>query len=220
MVSHELRNPITGVKGYAQLLKRRGVYDERAVDTIIDQAGMLERLVQDLVDASRVQVGRLELELGQVDFVAAVRACADQAQAQTREHTIRVETPDHPLEGRWDRTRLGQVLHNLLTNAIKYSPDGGEILVRVEDLGSEVQTSIRDQGRGIAPDKLSRVFERFYRVDPATLAARSLGLGLYITRAIVEGHGGRIWAESDGEGLGSTFTFRLPLVELTSQRGE
>jgi PAS domain S-box-containing protein len=212
MVSHELRNPIAGVKGYAQLLKRRGVYNERAVDTIIDQAGTLERLVQDLVDASRVQLGQLELELDQMDLVAAARACADQVQAQTQEHTIRIEVPDHPLEGCWDRTRLGQVLHNLLTNAIKYSPDGGEVLVRVEDLSGQVRTSVRDQGRGIAPDKLTRVFERFYRADPSVEAARSLGLGLYITRAIVESHGGQIWAESEGEGQGSTFVFTLPIA--------
>jgi PAS domain S-box-containing protein len=209
MVTHELRNPLASIKGFGQLLKQRGTYSRRAVETIVDQASVLERLINDLLDASRVQVAHLELQRSRVDLVAEAHACVEQAWRQTTAHEIRVEGPDRPLEGWWDRVRLGQVFSNLLTNAIKYSPDGGEVLVLIEDLGTEVRTSIRDRGRGIAPDKLERLFERFYRIDTAE-AASSLGLGLYIARGIVTSHGGRIWAESDGEGQGSTFIFTLP----------
>ena len=218
MVTHELRNPIAGIKGYGQLLKRRGEYSERAVEAIVGQAGVLERLVNDLLDASQVQIGQLQLRRDRMDIVAEARACTERAQSLTAAHEIHVEAPDRPLEGWWDRTRLGQVLSNLLVNAIKYSPDGGEVLVRVEDLGPEVLVSVRDRGRGIAPDKLPRLFGRFYRVDNFE-AARSLGLGLYIARGIVAGHGGRIWAESGGEGMGSTFSFTLPYGKPTEDRG-
>ena len=212
MVTHELRNPIAGVKGYGQLLRRRGEFNERAVETILDQAGVLERLVNELLDASTVQVGQLQLQRGRTDLVAEARACAEQAQHLTLAHEIRVVAPDRPLEGWWDRARLGQVFSNLLSNAIKYSPDGGEVLVTFEDLGPEAQVSVRDQGRGIASDKLTLLFGRFYRADDFQ-ASRSLGLGLYITQGIVASHGGRIRAESDGQGRGSTFSFTLPYGE-------
>jgi PAS domain S-box-containing protein len=217
MVTHELRNPITGIKGFGQLLKRRGEHNERAVEAILHQVGLLERLVNDLLDASRVQVGQLQLQRGRVDLVAEVQACAEQAQQQTAAHEIRVDAPNRPLEGWWDRARLEQIFSNLLTNAIKYSPDGGEVLVAVRDLGAEAQVSVRDQGRGIAPDKLPHLFERFFRADDFE-AARSLGLGLYITRGIVASHAGRIWAESDGVGKGSTFSFTLPYAEPAAER--
>jgi PAS domain S-box-containing protein len=215
MVTHELRNPIASIKGFGQVLKRRGEYSERVVDSILDQAGILERLSLDLLDALRVQVGELQLQPGRVDLVAETHACAEQAQYETTAHAIRVDAPNRPLVGCWDRTRLGQVFSNLLTNAIKFSPGGGEILVIVEDLGAEARVSVRDQGRGIAPEKLPHIFGRFYRADNFA-AARSLGLGLYIARGIVNSHGGRIWAESDGEGRGITVSFTLPYAGLAA----
>jgi PAS domain S-box-containing protein len=219
MVTHELRNPLTTVKGFAQLLRERGTYSRRAIEMIVEQSEVLERLVNDLIDASRVQLGRLQLERSLVDLVAQARVCVEQARRQTMAHEIGIQAPDGPLMGRWDRTRLGQIFANLLTNAIKYSPEGGEILVQVEDLGTEARISVSDQGRGIAPEHLPHLFERFYRVD-ATQAARSLGLGLYITQAIVTSHGGRIWAESAGEGNGSRFLFTLPYAELSADGGD
>ena len=217
MVTHELRNPLTTIRGFAEILLEQGTYSGQAVEMIVEQSDVLERLVNDLLDASRVQVGHLQLERGAVDLVALGRACVEQARRQTTEHRIAVEAPELPLVGRWDRTRLGQVFATLLTNAITYSPAGGEIVVRIEDTGTEARVSVSDRGRGVAPDELPRLFERFYRADAAQ-AARSLGLGLYITRGIVVSHGGRIWAESDGVGSGSRFIFTLPYQDSPTTR--
>ena len=209
MVTHELRTPLTAVKGYAQLLEKRGVYSAEAVRTIRDQATLLERLVGDIMQASELEAGRLSLQLESVDLVREVRAGVERFRAQTEDHTLRVEAPDELPEGRWDRDRIGQVLSNLLSNAIKYSPDGGEILVRVEDGGTEARVSVTDHGLGVPPEALPRLFDRFYRVDSASGSARGQGLGLYISRGIIEAHGGRIAVQSQ-PGIGSTFSFSLP----------
>jgi signal transduction histidine kinase len=121
-----------------------------------------------------------------------------------------VDAPEAPLEGNWDHDRLMQVLDNLLSNAVKYSPAGGEIVVRLDDRGDAAQVSVHDQGNGIAAETLPRLFDRFYRTDNADTTARGLGLGLHISKLLVEAHGGRIWAESPGPGQGSTFTLVLP----------
>lgn len=210
MVTHELRNPLASILGYAQIMRRRGEYMERGVDVVLTQARRLERLIGDLLDVSRVEAGQLHLRREETDLVALVRAAADQAQALTRAHEVRFDGPDSPLIGQWDRDRLEQVLQNLLANATKYAPDGGAIVVRVEDRGCEVQVSVADQGPGIAPDALPNLFARFFRTPEARASgAEGLGLGLYISRTLVEAHGGRIWAEST-PGEGSTFTFALP----------
>ena len=122
---------------------------------------------------------------------------------------MRVETPETPICGEWDRDRLGQVLDNLLSNAVKYSRPGGEIVVRVEPNGSEAWVRVVDEGEGIPPETLPRLFERYYRADRSDPKV-GLGLGLYIARMLVEAHGGRIWAEST-PGQGSTFTIALPV---------
>ena len=140
----------------------------------------------------------------------AAQACAEEAQATSGEHTIRVEAPDGPLEGIWDRDRLAQIFRNLLGNAIKYSPDGGEIVLRIEDRGDRAELSIRDHGLGIEAAALPKLFDRLYRAESSTGGVKGIGLGLYITRELVEAHGGRIWAESEGPGHGSTFRFTLP----------
>ncbi len=133
-----------------------------------------------------------------------------QAQATTQTHTLRAEFPHSLVSGTWDPDRVQQVLENLLSNAIKYSPEGGEIVVKVTSLENEVQVSITDQGTGIAEDVLPNLFRRFYRIrTPKTLRMPGLGLGLYITKSLVEAHGGEIRAESTA-GVGSTFTFTLP----------
>jgi signal transduction histidine kinase len=213
MVTHELRNPLASIKGYAELMQRRGAYSEAAVDTIVTQAKQLERLIEDLLDVSRLQVGQLKLQPGETDLVALARAAAAQAQTLTHVHTIRVVAPEPPLVGRWDATRLEQVLQNLLSNAVKYSPDGGEIVVRVEDLPRQARVSVTDQGIGIPPEALPRLFQRFFRTEEAQARGiEGLGLGLHISRALVEAHGGRLWAESL-PGQGSTFVFTLPRQE-------
>jgi NtrC-family two-component system sensor histidine kinase KinB len=210
MVTHELRNPLASIRGYAQIMRRRGEYMERGLDVILTQSRRLERLIGDLLDVSRAEAGQLQLRREESDLVELVRAAADQAQALTRAHEVRFEGPDGPLLGQWDRDRLDQVLQNLLANATKYAPDGGTIVVRVEDRGCEARVSVADQGPGIAPDALPSLFGRFFRTEEARASgAEGLGLGLYISRTLVEAHGGRIWAESM-LGQGSTFTFALP----------
>jgi NtrC-family two-component system sensor histidine kinase KinB len=215
MVTHELRNPLASLRGYAQIMRHRGEYMERGLDVILTQSRRLERLIGDLLDVSRVESGQLALQRDETDLVSLSRAAADQAQALTRAHEVRFEGPDEPLFGWWDRDRLAQVLQNLLTNATKYSPDGGTIVVRVAGDGGEVRVSVADQGPGIAPEALPNLFRRFYRTAEAKISgAEGLGLGLYISRSLVEAHGGRIWAESI-PGQGSTFTFTLPRADRT-----
>src|SRR5207248_7287160 len=120
-----------------------------------------------------------------------------QVQALGPSQAVRVRAPGGPLEGWWDPDRLEQVLQNLLTNALKYSPDGGEILVQVEDLGREARVSVGDHGPGISAEAVPRLFERFYRADNEASDQEGLGLGLYITKALVEAHGGSVGVESE-----------------------
>jgi signal transduction histidine kinase len=199
------------------LMERRGAFNERAVRSIVAQTGHLERLIGDLLDASRLEAGALELRPEPLDLVEPVRACAEEAQATWERHTIRVEAPDAPLEGTWDRDRVSQVIGNLLGNAVKYSPDGGEILVRVRDRGDEADVSIRDQGVGIDAGALARLFDRFYRAEDVAGSIRGVGLGLYISKELVAAHGGRLWAESAGAGRGSTFHVTLPYRPATPE---
>jgi two-component system phosphate regulon sensor histidine kinase PhoR len=214
MVTHELRTPLTSVKGYAQLMQRRGVYSDQAVGVIVSRAAHLERLLGDLLDLSRLEGGRLELRRARVDLVVLARAMAEQAQVLTRLHAVRVEAPERPLEGWWDRDRVEQVLQNLLSNAVKYSPEGGEVVLRVEDVGGEARVAVTDRGLGVSAEALPRLFDRFYqaRIGRTAGDAEGLGLGLYITRSLVEAHGGRIQAESV-LGRGSTFAVTLPYGE-------
>jgi signal transduction histidine kinase len=208
MVSHELRNPVAAIRGYAQLMRRRASYSEQGVETIVAQADQLARLIDDLLLASQIESDRLDLRLVETDLVAEARAAAEHLRAQRA--AIRVETPPKPLPVLADRQRLGQVLANLLTNAVKYSSDDSEILVRVGQQAQEAYVAVADQGIGIPPEALPRLFERFFRVAGAAERARGVGLGLYISGQIVESHGGRIRVESE-PGRGSTFTVSLPI---------
>ncbi|MGE3270393.1 MAG: PAS domain S-box protein [Chloroflexota bacterium] len=211
MVGHELRTPLSALRGHAQLMKRRQTFAESSVDVIIDQADRLERLIRDLTDVSRLEAGRLSVEREPMDLVELVYRCAEQARGQAQGHVIRVDGPDKPIIGRWDRDRLAQVMTNLLSNAIKYSPEGGEVLVTIERRPGDVLVAVQDRGLGIPVERLAHVFDRFYRVQETAAMAGGLGLGLYISKLLIGAHGGRIWAASDGPGQGSTFSFTLPL---------
>ena len=210
IVTHELKGPLTSIKGYSQIMQRQESYNERAVESILLQTGQIERLVDDMLDAARTDADRLELQRAQVDLVDVARTAVEQARAATAGHTIRVETNLPRLTGDWDRERLVQVFSNLLSNAVKYSPYGGEIVVTVDRVNDAAQVSVIDQGVGIPRDALPRLFERFYRVkDADRVDIKGLGLGLYITRSLIEAHGGQISVTSE-PGRGSTFTFTLP----------
>lgn len=209
MATHELRNPLTGIKGNAQLMQRRAAYSERAVASIITQADQLERLVEDLLLASQIEADHLELDPEESDLVAEVRAAADAV--GVAEAGICVEAPAEPVRVLADRRRIGQVFANLLSNAVKYSRDAaGEIVVHVSQAGDEARVAFIDRGVGIPAASLPHLFDRFYRVSGAAGYASGLGLGLYISHRIVKAHGG--WIEVESElGQGSTFTVVLPL---------
>ena len=214
MAAHELRTPVTSILGFAQLVQRREPQD-RQVATIVRQAASLDRLISDLIDSARLEDSeredrRLELRRERCDLVNLARDMAEQIQPLSEAHPIRLDAPAETIMGVWDRERLGQVIQNLLINAVKYSPGGGEIVISLADLGDAVRLAVQDRGVGIPPAVLPRIFDAFYRVERTSRTVRGLGLGLYISRSLVEAHGGQILAESAGEGTGSTFTVTLP----------
>ena len=229
VVSHELRTPLTSILGYTELLQAREFPpNERRelVETVWKQATHLSNLVEDLLNVSRIDAGRITLSrwvlsLGQLvrELTAQLNRSLDQSR-----HRLLLDVGERLPPVYADRDRLRQVLGNLLSNAIKYSPGGGEIVLHAEVLRTPppgapplppepaMLISVRDPGIGIPPEELPRIFERFYRVDNSnTRKIGGTGLGLAITQALVELHGGRIWVEST-PGLGSTFFFTLPLA--------
>ena len=209
LVCHELRSPLSAIRGYAQLLQRRSPSPDPVLERIVGQTQQLTRLVDDLAGAAELGSGQLRLERAAVDVVQVARSVVEQARQQGTSHALLLEGVRGPLIGVWDPGRLEQILHNLVGNAIKYSPAGGEIVVQVTDQGDQAQISVRDQGLGIPPEALPKLFDRFYRVERKTCRSSGLGLGLFITRTLVEAHGGRIWVESE-PGRGSTFYVTLP----------
>ncbi|MCP3139615.1 hybrid sensor histidine kinase/response regulator [Pyxidicoccus xibeiensis] len=212
--SHELRTPLAAAKGHAHLalLKLGGETEAgpgKSLKIINRQIDRMAKLVEDLLDISRLQAGRLSLELERFDLSHLVHETRDRMAVLSQGHEIQVEAPEQ-LEGTWDRGRLDQVLTNLLSNAIRYSPEGGPVLVRLSGEGEEgVHLAVKDRGVGIPKDKQGLIFERFGRAHGSKYGG--LGLGLTISQGIVEQHGGRIWVESVGApGEGSTFHVWLP----------
>jgi PAS domain S-box-containing protein len=209
MISHDLASPLTVLRARAQLLKRRQKYDEESITAILEQTARMDRLIGDLRELAQVESGGLSIQREDVDLVGLAQGAVERARTLTTGHALRVTEPELPVVVTGDRDRLGQVLDNLLGNAIKYSP-GGEVLVTVEAVRGQAYLRVADQGPGIPADALPHLFERFYRGEHAT-GDGGLGLGLYISRMLVEAHGGRIWAASK-PGSGSTFTVMLPLA--------
>jgi signal transduction histidine kinase len=218
IASHDLRTPATVLKIQAQMLKRElGSENVKAVERVqmmLEQTDRLSNMLNLLLDLSRVEAGRLDLRLESVDLVRLVRRAVASVQALSTNHSIRVYAP-RAVEGMWDAARLEQVMQNLLTNAIKYAPEGGRISVSVRVDAEEVTVSVRDRGLGIPAEDLPHLFTRFYRVAQ-TRGLEGSGLGLYVCQGIVSAHGGRIWATSDGPGRGSTFSFTLKRSEVDS----
>lgn len=211
LITHELKAPLTSLKGFAQLLQRRRAYDAGAVEIILGRTNHLERLINDLLDVASADAGKLSLRRANVDLVTLVGRNVEQARATTAAHEIRLDAPRQPIVGWWDTGRLSQVLQHLLTNAIKYSPYGGAIAVAVDANESVGRVTVTDNGIGIPAGALPHIFNRFFRVEAVEHASvQGLGVGLYIARTLVEAHGGTIWAESTF-GRGSTFSISLPL---------
>lgn len=210
-VSHDLRNPLSVIQTLAGLLKASETYHERAVDGILAQSRHLERLTSDLLDASRLQSGQLSMRPGWVDLGTLLQTLVATMQTTSAHHQLGLKLPLALRPGWWDRDRVEQVAGNLLRNALKYSPDGGRITVTVEDERGQLRVAVADQGMGLPAEVLPFLFDRFFRSEDARRSsAKGLGLALFISKSLVEAHGGRIWAESDGVGQGSRFSFTLP----------
>jgi signal transduction histidine kinase len=217
VVSHELKTPVAVIKAYAEVLDRRGELadwpeqDRRAIERIHEQADRMLAMIEQLLDLRRIEAGTLPLELGRFDLAALVRRSTETIQATTAKHTMRTEAPTE-LVVRADRRRIEEVLTNLLENAVKYSPAGGEIAVELTAQGGVARLSVGDEGVGIPEGELLRIFDRFYQVGAGTYSKGhlGLGLGLYIAHEIVTRHGGKIWARS-APARGSTFHVELPV---------
>lgn len=214
MTSHELRHPLTSIKGQAQLMRRRAAYSERAVDAIVEQTDRLGRLIDDLLLASLIEADRFEIRREPVDLVREVSQAVEQIQAE--EHPIQIETTASSFLVLGDRQRLGQVFANLLSNAAKYSPAGQEITVRIRTDDTAASVAVADRGVGIPPEDIPRLFSRFYRADGAARRIQGLGLGLYITNRIIHAHDGSIEVKSQ-LGAGTTFTVTLPRYAGTAR---
>ncbi len=214
VISHELKTPVALIKGYVGTLRRDDVSWDREIvqdslEVIEEEADRLTELIENLLDASRLQAGGLSLNLCDLDFELFAENLAERFRTQTNRHQISTDfPPDFPVVVA-DEDRLGQVLSNLLSNAIKYAPDGGQIKISGQVRPEQIIICVQDQGPGIAPGDIPHVFDRFYRADDASRTTKGAGLGLYLTRAIIEAHGGRIWVDPR-PGDGARICFSLP----------
>jgi signal transduction histidine kinase len=218
IVSHELQTPVAIIKSYAATLAREDAVwppetIQRVSRNIEEECDRLHRLITDLLDLSRLQAGRVAMRVGSVDLAQLATEVIDQLAPRAPRHSLRSSFPPNFPNIRGDEDQLRRALFNLVQNAIKYSPNGGEVLI-VGEIPSPSRVILRviDQGTGIPPGEQERIFDRFHRADTRlSRATAGVGLGLYITRSIIEGHGGQIWAESPGVGRGSVFSIILPV---------
>ncbi|WP_233583098.1 PAS domain-containing protein [Corallococcus sp. CA053C] len=216
IAAHELKTPLTPLKLHLQMLKGQAdaghVVAPRHVDKALAQLARLSVLVNDLLDTSRIQAGKLELTTEPFPLRELIREVLSDFRGTSVLHSLRFEAPDEPLVIRGDRARLAQVLTNLVENAFKYSPTGGTVRVTARRMGTQACVSVRDEGIGIPEEEQAQLFERFFRARNSPISGfGGLGLGLYICRDIIERHGGRIWVESEVE-HGATFHFALPCL--------
>ena len=233
MASHELRTPLTAVSGFMQIARRRmsrigGATDvptpwreeaQKADETLEmanRQSKKLARLIDELLDVSRLQQGRVEMRLAEIDLAEIVREVAERMRLLSKGHEIEAKIEGSaPIVG--DRDRIEQVFENLVGNAIKYSPESGRIDVSLRVNGSNALVSVRDHGIGVAPGEVEKIFGLFYRSpDPRADQVGGLGLGLFISREIVSRHHGKLWAERNAD-VGTTFHVTLPLAHVRSR---
>ncbi len=213
IISHELKTPIALIKGYVGTLRRDDASWDREIiqeslAVIEEEADRLTELVENLLEASRLQAGGVALEKSEVDLPALARRLAERFATQSEHHTLVVDFPETFPLVLADERRLEQVLSNLISNALKYAP-GGEVIISGQQRGDQVVICVSDEGPGIAPADLPHIFDRFYRASEVTNRTQGAGLGLYLARMIVEAHGGRIWADNPEKG--ARICFSLPL---------
>jgi CheY-like chemotaxis protein len=222
-LSHELRNPLAPMRNTLEILKRSNGQREivpKAIDTMERQLQQLVRLVDDLLDLSRITHNRIELRKGDIELASVIHQVVDASRplAANVGLEIQVDVPPEPMHVHADLVRLTQIFDNLLNNAFKYTPHGGKIKVTARRDGSQAVVSVEDTGIGIPPDKLESIFEMFTQLDRSLDRSQAgLGLGLTLVKRLVEGHGGSIEARSAGTDKGSEFVVRLPLSPERSQ---
>ncbi|MCG6138280.1 MAG: ATP-binding protein [Nostoc sp. LLA-1] len=226
VLSHELRSPLNPILGWSRLLQN-GKLDQaktaQALATIERNAKLQSELIEDLLDISRILQGKLSLNVSPVNLASTIQAALETVRLAADAKSITIETSlDSQVKlGLGDSTRLQQVMWNLLSNAVKFTPAGGKVEVRLEQMDHQAQITIGDNGKGIAPDFLPYIFDYFRQADSTTTRKfGGLGLGLAIVHHLVELHGGTVEADSPGEGLGVTFTVRLPLKPISSAENQ
>lgn len=223
VLSHELRTPLNPILGWSKLL-RTGRLDATktalALETIERNAKLQTQLIEDLLDVSRIMQGKLNLNMAPVNLASIIKAAIETVQLAAEAKSIQIQVQLEPEIGQvlGDTARLQQVIWNLLTNAVKFTAEGGQIQIQLERVGSQAQIQVSDTGKGIHPDFLPYVFEYFRQEDGKTTRKfGGLGLGLAIVRHLVELHGGTVDADSAGEDQGATFTVRLPLFQAEAK---
>jgi len=216
VLAHELRNPLAPVRNAARVLQLAGLPPaaQRPVAMIERQAVHMSRLIEDLLDVSRITRGVLELRPERIDFAEIAHAALDgvRDELERRGHTVTLELPDPPVTLEADRHRLVQVFGNLVSNAARYTPPGGHIALRARGDDDALVAAVSDDGIGVDPAQLEAIFELFRQADRGTGRQAGLGIGLTLARQLIQLHGGTITAASAGHGHGSTFTVRLPAV--------
>ena len=224
-LSHELRTPMTSILGWARMLDIDGGQEIRseAIQAIKSSAEVQAQLIEDILDVSRITLGKLRLNVQNVEMVDVLRAAVDSVRPAANAKQIRltaaIESDGMAVPG--DGSRLHQVVWNLLSNAVKFTPRGGAVFLRAYRAHSEVVVEVRDSGEGIPPDFLPHIFERFSQADStSTRRFGGLGIGLAIVKQLTEMHGGRVTAASDGVGRGATFTVAVPVSAGTLTLGE
>jgi PAS domain S-box-containing protein len=219
VLSHELRTPLHAILGWAEILRGPGADPrrmEKGLETITRNAKLQTQMIEDLLDISRIVAGKDRISNERVDLANVVAAAVESAKVAVRARSLRLDATIEPIERAvlGDPDRLQQIVSNLLANAVKFTSAGGDIHVWLQQRGSEAWLVVEDTGRGIAPELLPHIFERFRQGGSSTVRSHGgLGLGLAIVRHFVELHGGAVSAESDGEGRGARFTVRLPLSD-------
>ncbi len=218
VLSHELRSPLNPILGWSKLLlngKLDEVRTKQALATIERNAKLQAELIEDLLDVSRILRGKLSLTVNPINLASTIKAAIETVRLAAEAKSIRIEVMLDPEVGKvsGDSTRLQQVVWNLLSNAVKFTPAGGQVEIRLEQVDHQAQITVSDTGKGISPNFLPHVFDYFRQADSTTTRKfGGLGLGLAIVRHLVELHGGTVEANSQGEGMGATFTVKIPLM--------
>lgn len=217
IASHELKTPLTGIKAFTQLMRRSTDVERTAsyIEKSTENIQRLEKLINDLLDVTKINAGKLNYELLPFDFSQMLRDSVESVQLTSSTHQIMLDQPEQ-LNVTGDRLRLEQVVNNFLSNAIKYSPGGNKVIVKSQVSGQGLIVSIQDFGIGIQSQHIKRLFDRYYRIDNTAMRFEGLGLGLFISSEILKRHMGTFWIESE-PGKGSTFYFRLPLTEILEE---